>query len=199
MKISLKTIGKKAALGMTAAVVAVTGATAAVFAQIPHSTTGVISACRANSDGTVRLIDTQANGVCEQDETAVSWASAGDGDSSHSALARLVPNPQDPLNYVLDSTRSRNVVNVKTVDLDPENSIYRMLCIQLTFSPETSDAAAGIDGAIILGQQAVEPMLKAQGGWFEENVVSACGSEYHVGVYMYDTNPVGPQAISFAN
>jgi len=195
MNIPFKHLTKKVTLGAVAALIAGTGATAA-FAAIPHSTTGVISACRANADGAIRVIDAEASATCSGSETAMSWVSANDGDSSHSALARLEADSQDANNYVLNTTRSRNVVDVKTVN-DPENEGYRVLCIKLTFNPEvldiTSTIQAGMSSTLALE-------MRSQGGSTGDAIDYYCGNDYHVFTALNpDSGIAVNQSISFTN
>lgn len=185
-------------LVMAAAVVAGSGATVAVFAAIPHSTTGIISACRANSDGAMRVIDAQAGAVCEETETAINWASAGDGDSTHSASLRLEPNPGDATNYVMNPARSRNIVQVTTKE-DVNNPGYRAVCIQAAFDPEhtrsteTSQPGIGMGGTL-----AIE--LRTQEGYSAQAIDYYCGTEYNAIAYLHPgSGDAISQSVFFSN
>lgn len=194
MKVSFKNISKKIALGVSSALVAVSGATAGVFAAIPHSTTGIISACRANSDGTVRLIDTQAGASCNGSETAISWAS---GDSSHSALLRINPDPENPRNFVMDSARSRNVVNFK-VEVDPEDPLSKSACVQLTFNAEMSEVRLAAPGSIGMGPQ-IAAYLRSDSTSNAEWIDYICGSNYNAIIPFYTSAYVESHVFSFVN
>lgn len=179
MKVSLRLIGKKAALVVVAAVLAGTGITAGVFAAIPHSTTGEIAGCRNTATGGLRAIDAQAGVSCGLLEAPISIASPVAAPDGVSALLRLKPNPSDADNYVMDAARSRNIVKVDTVaDPNPENTDYRTLCMQVAFDPEMSVAtpdyaSIGIGG----GNAALQLTLIHQSSTFAEEVEYACGSD----------------------
>lgn len=49
--------------------------TTGVFAAIPNSNTGVISACRDNVTGALRAIDTQSGATCSSSERVLRWSS----------------------------------------------------------------------------------------------------------------------------
>lgn len=198
MSISFKGIGKNVMLVGVAALVAGSGATAVVFAAIPHSTTKVISACRANDNGAIRVIDAQAGATCEETETALNWASAGDGDSTHSASLRLVPDPQDSTNFVMSPQRSRNIVQVTTKE-DVNNPGYRTLCIQVTFDPEhtrsTQAAQVGMGSGGLLSID-----LRSQEGYYAQAIDYYCGSEYNAIAYLYPgSGDVTAQSVFFSN
>ncbi len=181
-----------------ATLLAGSGATVAVFAAIPHSTTGVISACRANADGAIRVIDAEAGATCEETETALSWASAGDGDSTHSASLRLVPNPEDPTNFVMSPERSRNIVQVTTKE-DVNNPGYRALCIQVAFSPEHTRSTQAAQVGMATG--AVLPIdLRSQEGYYGQAIDYYCGTEYNAIAYLYPgSGDVVVQSVFFSN
>lgn len=198
MKLSFKGVSKNLTLVIAAAVLAGSGATAVVFAAIPNSTTGVISACRANSDGAMRVIDAQAGATCEETETAINWASAGDGDSTHSASLRLEPNPEDSTSYVMSPARSRNIVQA-VVKQDVNNPDYRALCVQVNFSPEhtrsTQAAQVGMGNST-----ALQLDLRSQGGYYADALDYYCGAEYNAIAYIYPgQGDVTAQSIFFSN
>lgn len=198
MKLSFKGISKNAMLVAAAAVLAGSGATAAVFAAVPHSVTGVISACRANSNGAIRVIDAQAGATCEETETAMNWASAADGDSTHSASLRVEPDPEDATSYVMNPARSRNIVKAMVKE-DVNNPDYRALCVQVNFSPEhtrtTQAAQVGIGNSM-----ALQLDLRSQGGYYVDALDYYCGTEYNAIAYMYPgQGDVTAQSIFFSN
>lgn len=191
-------MGKNVTFGVFAAIIASSGVAAVTFASIPHSTTGVISACRANSDGAVRVIDAESGATCEASETAMSWASAADGNSSHSALLRLDPNPEDSTNYVMNPARSRNIVDVKTVNI-PDGEGARMLCIKAAFDPEVADITTAAQAGMASGAP-VNLELRSQGGQNGTALDMICGNDYHVFSYMNPgSGEVISQSISFRN
>lgn len=59
-------------LAILAAFVAITISASQAWASVPHTTTGVISACY-NSTGALRVIDTQQGATCAAGETPLSW------------------------------------------------------------------------------------------------------------------------------
>lgn len=63
-----------------------------VSAAIPHSTTGVISSCRLNLTGSIRIIDSQAGANCIIGETALSWVNSGGSYIGTSASDNIVTN-----------------------------------------------------------------------------------------------------------
>jgi hypothetical protein len=82
-------------LSITALLVIV-GATVA-FAAIPHSATGVITGCRHNSTGALRVIDAEAGATCAGNETQLTWNQTGPaGPQSLTELFR-VQGSQGPL------------------------------------------------------------------------------------------------------
>lgn len=179
MKQLLKSLGKKTALVAITALFAGVATTAAVFAAIPNSSTGLISACRNNLTGALRAIDAQVGATCGFGSTALSWPSTntGDGDSTHSALLRLKPDPSDPANYVIDNTRSRNVLDVKTVaDPNPENADYRSLCVKLTFTPEVK-VVGSVD--VLGGGSLTNISIVTDGEATAGGITGVCGSGYH--------------------
>lgn len=199
MKLSFKSIGKNLTMIAAAAVVAGSGATVAVFAAIPHSTTGVISACRANADGAIRVIDAEASATCEASETPISWVSAADGDSTHSALLRLEPNSEDATNYVMNSTRSRNIVQVTTRE-DENNPGYRALCIQVAFNPEEIHSTQATQVGIGGGNPMLPIELRSQGDSNGEVIDYYCGTEYNAIAYLYpEMGNVTAQSVRFSN
>lgn len=198
MKTSFKDLGKNITVGAVAALIATSGAAAVAFASVPHSVTGVISACRANADGVIRVIDGEAGATCEASETAMSWASAGDGNSSHSALLRLEPDSEDPTSYVMNPARSRNIVDVKTVNI-PDSDGARMLCIKATFDPEVMDVTTAVQAGMG-GGASLQLDLRSQGGSNGEVLDIFCGTDYQAMSYLNpSSNTVLSQSISFRN
>lgn len=60
-------------LAALAALAAVTASASHAWAGIPHTTTGVITGCRNNSSGALRVIDAQQGATCATGETTLIW------------------------------------------------------------------------------------------------------------------------------
>lgn len=189
MKQIIKKLGKKTALVMMSAVIAGTGATMAAFAAIPHSTTGVISGCYATSDGAVRVIDAQDSETCEPGETALNWNVAGAG-SQTSAVLHLDPDPNDNTTYVMDAARSRNVLDVKTLDLEGN----KYLCIKVAFRPEIK--LVNPDMEMVGGGVPIDLKIPAPGSDFAIGLESLCGEGYNIVTFL-TTAQVSAQSILF--
>jgi hypothetical protein len=74
MKKMLKVFNFKVGLVVFAAIIIGSVVTVGVFAAIPNSSTGIITACRANNDGSLRAIDAQNGAACSGNETALKWS-----------------------------------------------------------------------------------------------------------------------------
>jgi hypothetical protein len=100
--------------------------TATVIAAIPNSDSGIITACSANSDGAMRVIDAQNNATCSNTETQLSWSAA------QTAIAKFDYDASDPYSPgVYNSMTSRNIAAYKRVDTDD----FSGYCIHLNFTP----------------------------------------------------------------
>lgn len=191
MKQFIKKIGKKTALVVVSALIAGTGATMAAFAAIPHSTTGVIAGCYTNATGAMRVIDTENSATCDGSETAVSWSSATtDGNT---AALRLEADPNDETNYVMNSSRSRNVLAVNTIDLNDN----RYLCIKVAFRPEVK--VVNSDNDQMGGGATIDLRVPAPGSDFAAGVEGLCGTGYNVISFLTSGSPVNSQSILFSN
>lgn len=193
MIVMLKSIGKKTVYVAMAAVVGGVGMAAVAFAAIPHSDTGVIAGCRSTVSGALRAIDAQSGATCGLLEAPISIAAPEAAAEKSSALLRLKPDPQDPDNYVMDTARSRNVVQVDTiVDPDPNNTGYRAVCIEIKFDPEVSvttvdQGQVGISSSLMM-------TLEGQSSTAPQEINYYCGSnDYNAVAYL---NPGSSTAIS---
>lgn len=107
-----------------------------VMASIPDSN-GVIHACRANTGGSVRIIDTASESCTGSVETEVTWDKEG-----IQAYAHILHNG------TLDTDNSRNIV---TAGPSQDSSAY---CIEVSGSPENvmvSRENTGSSKALIRG------------------------------------------------
>lgn len=199
MRITLKNIGKRTVYVAVAALIAGTGITAGVFAAIPDSNTGTIAGCRSTVSGALRAIDAQAGGTCGLLEAPISMLSPATGTDNASALLRLKPNPADADNYVIDTTRSRNIVKADTIaDPNPENTGYRAICVEVKFDPEvtilTGDQGVGGGGA------SLQFLTINQSATAAAEIEYMCeSSDYNAVAYLnpYST-PAVPQSIWFS-
>ncbi len=187
MKQIIKKIGKKTALVIVSALLAGTGATMAAFAAIPHSSTGLVAGCYTNATGAVRVIDAEANDTCTGNETGLSW-STSTSDSS-SAMLRLVPDPNDNLTYVMDTSRSRNVLDVHTLELEGN----KYLCVKVAFRPEIKIVNSETDG--VGGGSQIDLIIPMQGSDFAAGLETLCGAGFNAISFITSGNPVTPQSI----
>jgi len=67
---------RKFAAVTAAASMVLIGVGTAAYAAIPNSSTGVITGCRNNSTGALRVIDYQAGTRCKSGETTLNWKAA---------------------------------------------------------------------------------------------------------------------------
>ncbi len=200
MRQALKNLGKKTAYILSAAIIAGVGAAAGAFAAIPNSSTGVIAGCRSTVNGALRAIDAQAGATCGLLEVPISVAAPESTVDKSSALLRLKPDPQDANNYVIDTTRSRNIVKIDTIaDPDPNNIGYRAICIEVKFNPEVSITT--VDQGQVGGGSALQLTLKSQSSFAPQAINYYCGSsDYNVVTYLNPSSPAAVhQSIWFSN
>lgn len=145
-------------------VVSVT-ATAGVMAAIPHSTSGVISACRNTFTGALKAIDTQSGAGCGVFETPLNW------NSHQSGVVFFEHMPSSPGSDFYGSynpAKSRNVTSVKAV-LPAEDTAGGGIggfCVDLPFAPLVAVSDAGAD---------ITSYYAAKG---DGSVTSYCGAGY---------------------
>lgn len=100
MKISSIVTSSTKGIRFFAAIVAATMVggltTAMVMASVPNSTTGVIDGCY-DSNGALRVIDTEASATCDTGETPVSW----NGSNTMTLTKRASYDPSDPVATLL--------------------------------------------------------------------------------------------------
>jgi hypothetical protein len=104
-------------VGLITAMVLGGATTAVVMASVPDAN-GIIHACRANNNGSARIIDT-ANQSCSNSETAVNWNQTGPqgppGSSGGAvAYAHVVPNTANSWDEQLDAGLTSNVSDFAT-------------------------------------------------------------------------------------
>ena len=110
---------------MTAAVIG--GVTTAfVQAAIPSST-GIISGCRSNLTGVLRVIDTEDSETCATGETAVDWH---EGENTALIHILFTNDPGQGQDRSLDTARSTHIVSFWDSPAD-EGS-----CLQTDFTPK---------------------------------------------------------------
>lgn len=190
MKEILKTIGKKAALVLSGAAIAGSGAAVGVFAAIPHSTTGTISACYTNTTGALRVIDSQANATCEAGETALSWSSATT--DKNTAMMHLIPDPNDEASFILDTAKSRNIIAASTLNQDGS----RYLCAKVAFQPQIEIVQT--DDSMMGGGAAVDIRIPTPGSDLANGVQTLCGEGYNV-ISFLNGSAVFEQSVFFSN
>ena len=199
MKLSLKALGKKTLLVAVAALFGGAVTTVAVFAAIPNSSTGLISACRNNLTGALRAIDAQSGATCGFGSTGLSWpsTSTGDGDSTHSALLRVEASLADPTDYVMDPARSRNIVDAKMVYDTTPGSEGKSLCIKVAFTPEVKVISATEQVGMI---PTLDVKIPNQGMGILEAITYTCGSGYNAVAFLNPSSGnANPQSIFFSN
>lgn len=190
MKKLLKKIGKNAALVLAGAVVAGSGAAVGVFAAIPHSTSGIISACYTNTTGALRVIDSQASAACENDETALSWSSATT--DKNTALMHITPDPNDEASFILDTAKSRNIIAATTINQDGT----RYFCAKVAFQPlikivQTDDSMMG-------GGAPVDIRIPKPGSDLANGVEALCGAGYNI-ISFLNGSAVYEQSVFFSH
>lgn len=151
-----KLLSRKLALVSLISLVIGIGATVGVFAAIPHSTTKVISACRNNVSGALRVIDLQSGAQCNFLEKGLSWngdletPSAG----AKTAVFRQIPDTSDSdFPYAYSPQYSRGILShKKLVANDPVNNPTdnRGYCIELDFTVAftTSNGGSNTEGLV---------------------------------------------------
>jgi hypothetical protein len=98
-----------------------------VFAAIPHTATKMISACRDNTTGDLRVIDVQDSETCSGSETALQWS------GHQTATVNIAVDPEDEtLSENYDASVSRNVISATRITTSPTDNGY---CINLPFTP----------------------------------------------------------------
>ena len=100
------------------------------YGAIPHSTSKVITACRNDSNGTLKVINAEIGETCGSSASVLSW------DGSQSAIVHI-DNDQNaqtfPLSY--NPNKSRNILNVTRVYSDGISIPSDGFCIDLSFRP----------------------------------------------------------------
>lgn len=101
------------------------------FAEMPHTDTKLISACRDNSTGSLRVIDAQASETCDTGETSLTWSGA------QSAIARFDPSDSFLENGLYNASKSRNISSyiVGSYDDGNGNDYGTGYCINVNFTP----------------------------------------------------------------
>lgn len=199
MRQLVRNITKKTVMVAVAALVVGSCMTVGVFAAIPHSVTGVISACQSTVNGALRVIDTQSGASCGLLETALSWNSR----DTTTALVRFNKNPSDPDNLIFDAANSRNVIQagVTTMPTNPEDPEYveKNICMQIIFSPQIASTTRVYSGGLgTTGQTtASEPYYASMGQEAAEYIESRCGAGYNASATYAQGNVGDAQPIRY--
>lgn len=197
MKEIIKKLGKNTVFVVIAALLAGSSLTVGVFAAIPHSTTGVITACRTNLTGALRIIDAESGATCNGLETTLSWGTASS--DTNSALLQLDPDPSHDYTYVMNAGHSRNILDVKTVDdPDPGNTDAKYLCIKVAFNPEMKTAGAATQQ--LGGGAAIDIKLASDSSTMASGITTLCGSGYNALTFLdVNTEVTLTQKVFFTN
>ncbi len=208
LPISLKGFGKRTTTIALLSVLLGGGATAAVFAAIPNSNNGLISACRNKLLGTVRVIDAQSGAQCSNTfETGLSWMSSdGTTSQNQTAVLWLDRSPTDSLQLAVDSAKSHNIVSSKIVT-DPNSTSdpqQQYFCVDVAFDPTFAvnanlvpELQAGVGGFNGLATQVNGIQLSTgQLPGAPNPIQTECGAGYNV-MFNY-TTAIGTTAVNSA-
>lgn len=97
-----------------------------VFAAIPHSTTKMISACRDNSTGALKVIDAENSATCGGSETLLTWG------GEQTAVVHISNDSNSNYPFEYDAELSRNAATVVKVS---EVGALDGFCVDLPFTP----------------------------------------------------------------
>lgn len=97
-----------------------------VFAAIPHSTTKMISACRDNTSGSLKVIDVQNSQTCSGSETLLEWG------GEQTAVVHISSDSNSSYPFEYDAELSRNAATVVKVS---EIGALDGFCVDLPFTP----------------------------------------------------------------
>src|SRR5262249_39798880 len=146
----------------------------AAIAAIPNGNT--ISACRSNSTGALRVIDTAAGQHCNSGESALKWSNWRWRGPSHSTIAYRA---FDVVRYVGSSYLARSAAPVGTAPTT--TSYWSLIAMRGTLGPRGLPGVQGLTGP----QGPVGPV----GPIGPRGLIGAAGLDGAVG----PIGPVGPQ------
>ena len=107
------------------------GGGAMTMAAIPSSSTSLITACRDDSTGSLRVVDTDNSESCVSGESQVVWS------GEQSAVLRVVYDPErlDEGIPIPSTQYSRGILGTKKVFENGEGSNLVGFCVHLAFQP----------------------------------------------------------------
>lgn len=133
-------------IGLAATAAVVAGGTAAAYAGIPDTSTGVITGCYTTSGtsaGALRVIDAQAGATCKATETAVRWNAAGIRFRGAWSAATAYK-----LNDVVTKSGNAYIAKLSNTGVDPTNTTnWAVLAAKGATGATGAKGAKGATGA----------------------------------------------------